>query len=207
MRLIDITHPLGESTATWPGDQPFTLEPTARLAQGDAVNLSRLTFSPHTGTHADAPFHYDESGRFMADLPLERYVGPCRLLVLEGRRSISEADLRAADLAGVERLLINTGSVGDLACFNPDFTAIEPEAVYYLASVGVKLLGTDAHSVDPSDSRELPAHHACAETGILILENLRLAGVAPGEYELIALPLKLERCDGSPIRAVLRTLD
>lgn len=206
MKLIDITHPLGASTAEWPGDTPFTLEPTARISQGDAVNLSKVTLSPHNGTHADAPFHYDQQGAFMADLPLERYVGRCRLIALEGRRSVSEADLRAVDLDGVERVLIRTGSCPDLSRFNPDLTYLEPEAVRYLASVGVGLIGTDAHSVDPSESKELPAHRACAQAGILIIENLRLTDVEPGEYELIALPLKLERADGSPIRAVLRTL-
>ncbi|MFZ5825108.1 MAG: arylformamidase [Bacillota bacterium] len=206
MRLIDITHPLGAATAPWPGDVAFSLEPTARLTGGDAVNLSKVTFSPHNGTHADAPFHYDQQGAFMADVDLEPYVGRALLIALEGRRSITAADLRAVDLKGVERVLVRTGSCPDRTRFNPDFTYMEPEAVRYLASQGVRLLGTDAHSVDPRESRELPAHRACAESGILILENLRLAGVEPGEYELIALPLKMEQADGSPVRAVLREM-
>jgi arylformamidase len=206
MKLIDITHPLSARTAEWPGDTPFSLEPTAQIVRGDSVNLSKITLSPHNGTHADAPYHYDAQGAFMADVGLDRYVGRCRLVALEGRRSVTEADLRALNLAGVERLLIRTGSCPDLSRFNPDFTYIEPDAVRYLASIGIGLIGTDAHSVDPSSSKELPAHHACAEAGILILENLNLAGVATGEYELIALPLKIEGADGSPVRAVLRTL-
>lgn len=205
-KLIDITHPLGTTTAPWPGDVPFSLEPTARLTEGDSVNLSKITFSPHNGTHADAPFHYDQQGAFTADLPLERYVGRAQLIALEGRRSVSEGDLRALSLTGAERVLMRTGSCPDPSRFNPEFTYIEPGAVRYLASQGVKLIGTDAHSVDPSDSKELPAHRACAETGTLILENLHLTGVEPGEYELIALPLKMERADGSPIRAALRTI-
>lgn len=206
MKLIDITHPLGVSTVEWPGDVPFSLEPTARIVQGDSVNLSRVTLSLHTGTHADAPFHYDDQGRCMADIPLERYVGRCRLVHLEGRRMITADDLRALNLGGVERVLIRTGSCPDLSRFHPDFTAMAPEAIEYLASIGVGLIGTDAHSVDPADSTDLPAHRACARTGLLILENLRLTGVEPGDYELIALPLKLERADGSPVRAVLRRL-
>ncbi|MFZ5817351.1 MAG: arylformamidase [Bacillota bacterium] len=206
MRLIDITHPLGAATAPWPGDTPCSVEPTARLDRGDSVNLSKITLSPHNGTHADAPFHYDQQGAFMAEVPIERYVGRARVVALEGRRSVTEADLRAIDLGGVERVLIRTGSCPDLSRFNPDFTYFEPEAVRYLASQGVRLLGTDAHSVDPGSSKDLPAHRACAEAGILILENLQLNDVAPGDYELIALPLKLEQADGSPVRAVLRTL-
>jgi len=207
MRIYDITHSLGAGTASWPGDTPFSLEPTAQLASGDSVNLSRITLSPHNGTHADAPYHYDQNGPFMAEVPLDRYIGPALLVALEGRSSVTEADLRALELSGVERLLIRTGSCPDLGRFNPAFTYLEPEAIRYLASCGIRLIGTDAHSVDPSDSKELPAHNACAATGILILENLSLADVPPGRYELIALPLKLERADGSPIRAVLRSLN
>lgn len=206
MRLIDITHPLGAATASWPGDTPFSLEPTLRLAAGNAVNLSRVTLSPHTGTHADAPYHYDQDGAKIAGLDLDRYVGPARVIALEGRRSVRTEDLQALDLDGVERLLIRTGSCPDLSRFNPDCTYIEPEAVRYMDALGVRLIGTDAHSVDPTDSKELPAHNACAAAGILILENLNLVGVEPGAYELIALPLKLQGADGSPVRAVLRPL-
>lgn len=206
MRLIDITHPLSERTATWPGDTPFSLTETARIAQGDTVNLSVIRTSPHVGTHADAPLHYDERGTAMADLSLAPFIGPAQLVALEGRRAITANDLRQLGLQpGLERLLVRTGSCPDLSRFYPELTYFEPDAIHYLAALGVKLIGTDAHSVDASDSKELPAHRACAQTGIHILENLRLNGVEPGEYELIALPLKLEAADGSPVRAVLRS--
>lgn len=206
MRLIDITHPLSERTATWPGDTPFSLTETARIARGAAVNLSVIRTSPHVGTHADAPLHYEERGAGMAELPLEPFVGPCLVVALEGRQAITVDDLRQLGLQlGLERLLVRTGSCPDLSRFYPDLTYFEPDAIHYLASLGVKLIGTDAHSVDPSESKDLPAHRACGQTGIFIVENLRLGEVEPGEYELIALPLKLEAADGSPVRAVLRT--
>jgi arylformamidase len=204
MKYFDITHPLGNSTAGWPGDEPFRLEPTARLTNGDSVNLSRITLSPHTGTHADAPYHYDESGLRMDEVPPERYIGPARLVALEGRAMIAVADLQGLDLEGVERLLVRTGSCPDATRFHRNFTAFEPDAVRYLARRGVRLIGTDAHSMDPMESKELPAHHACAAAGILIIENLNLEAVPTGDYELIALPLKLTGADGSPVRAVLR---
>lgn len=206
MRLIDISHVLGNETTCWPGDVPFRLAATARIGDGDSVNLSSLTLSPHNGTHTDAPFHYDDAGLTMDRVPLEPYVGRARVVALEGRRCISADDLRALRLAPLERLLIRTGSCPDRTRFNPAFTFLEPDAIDYLASLGVRLVGTDAHSVDPFDSKDLPAHHACFRAGLIILENLNLAGVEPGEYELIALPLKVEGGDGSPVRAVLRTL-
>jgi len=206
MKLFDISHPLCNATAHWPGDEPFSLERTATLAAGDAVNLSKITLSPHNGTHADAPYHYEDDGVGIDAVPLDRYIGPARLVALEGRRIITVADLRALDLGGVERLLVRTGSYPDYRTFNPEFTAFEPEAVAYLAGLGVRLIGTDAHSMDPLDSKELPAHHACGRAGMLIIENLNLADVPPGDYELIALPLRLVGADGSPLRAVLRSL-
>lgn len=206
MKLYDISHPLCDATAHWPGDEPFHSEQTMRLADGNAVNLSKLTLSPHNGTHADAPYHYEADGMRMAEVPLERYIGPARLVDLGGREMITEADVRAIDLAGVERLLIRTGSYPDYTQFNPQFTAFAPEAIEYLGQVGVRLIGSDAHSMDPMHSKELPSHHACGRLGILILENLNLAGVPTGDYELIALPLRLVDGDGSPVRAVLRSL-
>lgn len=206
MRLYDITHPLHEATAHWPGDAPFRLEFTARLSQGDPVNLSALSLSPHNGTHADAPFHYDDQGAGMADVPLDRFIGPARFVALEGRDLIRRSDLERLDLAGVERLLIRTGSCPDYTRFNPGFTAFDPEAIRYLAGLGVRLIGTDAHSMDPMEGQGLSSHHACRKAGILILENLNLTAVPPGDYELIALPLRLVGADGSPVRAVLRAL-
>lgn len=206
MRLYDITHPLGNATAPWPGDTAFEYEPTWQIAQGSSVNLSKVTLGLHNGTHTDAPYHYDEQGLRMDQVPLHRYIGRARVVALEGRSVLSEVDMHSLDLTGVERLLIRTGSCPDPTCFNEAFTYLEPEAVRYLAAQGVRLLGTDAHSVDAFDSKDLQAHNACRESGMLILENLFLAGVPVGDYELIALPLKLVGADGSPVRAVLRGL-
>jgi len=206
MRLYDISHPLSSATAFWPGDAPFTFQPTARLAEGASVNLSAISLSPHNGTHADAPYHYDDAGLTMDQVPLERYLGPARLVALEGREQVSEADLRALDLTGVERLLVRTGSCPDPTVFNEQFTFFDAGAVAYLSGLGVRLLGTDAHSVDAMTSKDLPAHNACRTGGILILENLNLSGVPTGDYELIALPLRIVAGDGSPVRAVLREI-
>lgn len=205
MKVFDITHPLSIATAHWPGDEPFDFAFSARLSRGDSVNLSRLSMSPHNGTHADAPYHYDEGGLRMDQVPPERYIGPARLVALEGRDLIRLSDVEGLDLTGVTRLLVRTGSCPDMSRFHPDFTAFDAEAVRYLAAAGVQLIGTDAHSMDPFTSKELPSHHACGRAGILILENLNLANVPPGDYELIALPLKLVGADGSPVRAILRS--
>lgn len=205
MRLFDITHPLHNSIAHWPGDAPFRRDLTWQIAKGATVNVSQFSMSTHNGTHADAPFHYDEAGLRMDAVPVERYIGPARLVTVSGRRMIASEDLQGLDLNGVERLLVRTASCPDPTRFEPDFTYFDPGAIKELGRIGVRLLGTDAHSVDASESKELAAHHACNAAGILILENLNLSAVPDGEYELIALPLKLAGADGSPVRAILRT--
>lgn len=204
MRLWDITHPLTNRAAAWPGDTPYQFRLNWQIKAGSSVNVGHVTLSPHNGTHADAPFHYDDQGATMEQLDLNRYIGPVQVVGLEGRQMIERADLVDLDLQGMNRLLIRTGSCPDPNRFHPDFTAFSPEAIEYLAEQGIRLIGTDAHSVDPAESKELPAHHACRRAGMLILENLNLADVPEGRYELIALPLKLVGADASPIRAVLR---
>lgn len=206
MKLFDITRTLHSGSPCWPGDTPYQLEWTASIPAGDPVNVSRITMSPHSGTHADAPFHYGQHGAAMDLVPAERWIGRARVVALEGLERIAEADLQGLDLAGVERLLLRTGSCPDAGRFHPDFAWLEPGAVRFLAAAGIRLIGTDAHSVDPFDSEALPAHHACLSCGVLILENLCLQNVPPGDYELIALPLKLAGADASPVRAVLREL-
>lgn len=202
--IYDITRPLSAATAPWPGDTPFRLEWTWTQAAGSSVNVSAITASPHVGTHADAPYHFDSAAPAMDAVDLAPYLGPCRVVALEGRPAIGLADLESLGLAGVQRLLVRTGSSPAAERFNPGFTWLAPDAAAYLAGLGLLLFGTDAPSVDPYDSTDLPAHRALGRGGVAILENLALEAVPPGDYELIALPLRLVGADASPVRAVLR---
>lgn len=214
MALIDISAPLGLRTAPFPGDTPFTRKWTMRMSEGDSCNVSAVTQSPHVGTHADAPYHYDPYGLTTEQLPLDLYVGLAQVVhvrseIQDGQPYVTVDALRAAawPTSPVERILLRTDSYRDVAHFDPGFAALSPEAVDYLADYGVRLIGVDTPSVDPAASTDLPAHRRCCERGVLILEVLRLAHVIPGMYELIALPLALSGSDASPVRAVLRTLD
>jgi arylformamidase len=207
MALYDISRPVRAGIPVWPGDTPFRVEWTLRRAEGASVNLGELRLSAHTGTHADAPFHASDEGARMGAAPLEAYLGPARVVDARGWPSIS-AERVAPWLAeqGSERLLFHTGCWADPAVFPEHFPAIEPEAARRMAAAGVRLVGTDAPSVDPFDSTELPTHSVLLASGIVNLESLLLDGVPPGPYELIALPLRLEEADASPVRAVLRAL-
>lgn len=207
MPLIDISPPITPSLAVWPGDTPPSREVLLELAEGASVTLSSLHATVHLGAHADAPSHYAPGGADIASVPLARYLGPCQVLRVPAARN---AVLRPADIPPditAERVLLATGTYPDPCSFDPDFAALSAELVEWLGARGVRLIGVDTPSVDPCESKDLPAHHACLRHDIAILEGLVLRDVPAGAYELIALPLRLAGFDASPVRAVLRTKD
>lgn len=204
MTLIDISQPLRAGIPTWPGDTEFAFELASTREQGGSVNVGRLTMSTHIGTHVDAPFHFGDDGATVADLDPEVFVGPARVIGVDGDGGIGAGELDRQDLEGVVRLLIRTGSWRDRGRFPERIRYLEPDAAGSLAARGVRLVGVDTPSVDPLDSGELPAHNALLEKGIHILEGLVLDHVEPGDYGLISLPLPLRDADASPVRAMLR---
>jgi arylformamidase len=206
-KLIDISRPLAAGTPTWPGDTPFQYEVSWPKSASGSVNVGKLTMSIHTATHVDAPFHFDDDGRRMTGLDLEVYIGPALLVDVSGKSSIGADDLAGVDLTGVSRLLLRTSSWHEPDRFPEEICYLRADLAPLLAEKGIRLIGVDVPSVDPLDSKELPAHHALERHGVHILEGLALDHVEPGTYELIALPLPLVEADGSPVRAVLRSLD
>ena len=208
MRIIDISPLLSAATPTWPSDTPFSAERTWALSAECPVNVSRVTFSTHFGAHADAPSHYAADGAAIDAVPLEPYIGPCTVIHAIGVRHV----LTAAALAGIiggrklaPRVLIRFYETAPQERWDPRFAAIAAAAVIWLADKGVILIGVDTPSLDPQSSKLMDAHHAVHARGLRILEGLVLDAAAEGDYELIALPLKLEGLDAAPVRAVLRT--
>ncbi len=181
---------------------------TARIAIDDSVvNVSALTFSPHIGTHADAPLHYDNAGLPVGLLPLETFIGPCRVIRARGDTQLVEPEHIAHALGALPpRILIRTSDGPQPTRWTPDFRTMAPAAMTLLHRHGARLVGIDAPSVDPADSTDLPSHQVARQHGLTILENLILEAVEPGDYELIALPLKLISAEASPVRAILRPL-
>ncbi|HEX2188785.1 MAG TPA: cyclase family protein [Longimicrobiaceae bacterium] len=203
--FYDVTWPVGEGIPVWPGDAPCTLSWTMLRARGASVNVAELRMSAHTGTHADGPFHVSDEGVRIGAAPLDAYLGPSVLVDVGERGRIDLALVEETLSAGpAERVLFRTGCWTDPAVFPTAFPAPEPDAARALVRAGVRLVGTDAPSVDPFDSRELETHRVLGEGGVAILENLLLDGVPAGRWELIALPLRLADADASPVRAVLR---
>ena len=206
-RLWDISPPVHAGTPVFPGDTPFALAWAARIAPGCPVNVSTLTLSPHTGAHADAPLHYDDAGVAVGELALEPFLGRCRVVHAIGCGPLVRWPHLARALADPPpRVLVRTYDCQPVG-WDPRLAAFAPQTVERLADLGVMLIGIDTASIDPADSKALPSHQVIRQRGLRVLENLRLDDVPEGDYELIALPLKLMSADASPVRAVLRELE
>jgi arylformamidase len=206
--IYDITRTIAPTLKVWPGDTPFAINWVITKAGGSSVNLSTLTLSAHTGTHADAPYHYTNMGEHPAELPLEPYIGRVYVASIDRQAGgIVPADFAHHALTQVERLLVHTwySEVPDEA-WREDFPYPTVEFIDWLGQLGCSLLGVDMPSVDDFNSKDLPCHHRLRDHRILNLEHLNLRGVPDGEYELIALPLKIAGACGSPVRAILRSL-
>jgi arylformamidase len=208
-RLWDISPPLGSGSPAFPGDTPYAQTWAATLAPDNPVNVSAITLSPHLGAHADAPLHYAADGAPIGALDLAPYLGPCRVVHAIGCGPLVEvAHVEQALGAGPlpERVLVRTAERAVVDRWSDAFTAYAAETIAWLADRGVRLVGIDTPSVDPATSKELPSHQVLLARDVRVLENLVLDEVPEGDYELIALPLKLVDADASPVRAVLREL-
>lgn len=200
---IDISPVLNRELAPWPGDQGFELTWSSRLERGASVNVGAFTASTHTGSHLDAPAHFQAGGRTIDQLPIELFVGECRVVQIVGTSCIEPKHLASQLPIPTRRLLIATGAWPDPRRFPREIPVLTLDADDWLAAAGVELLGVDLPSVDELTSREMPNHHRLAGHGITILEGLRLSEAAAGLYTLVALPLRIEGGDASPVRAVL----
>ncbi len=205
-RLWDISPVLGPATPPFPGDQAYEQRWTARIGPGCPVNLSALTLSPHLGAHADAPLHYADDAPAIGAVPLEPFLGPCRVIHAIGCGPLVKPHHLAHALAALPpRVLVRTCERAP-STWSEDFSAYAPETIELLAARGVRLVGIDSQSVDPATSKTLDSHHVLRKHDLRVLENLVLDAVPEGDYELIALPLKLAHACASPVRAILRDL-
>jgi arylformamidase len=207
-KLWDISPPVNASTPVFPGDTAYAQQWVARIEPGCPVNVSAITLSPHVGAHADAPLHYDPSGAAIGAVELDAFLGPCRVIHAIGCGPLVRPEHLAHALDQLPpRVLVRVYRLQPQDRFDNALPAFAPETVSLLADRGVKLIGIDSASIDPADSKTLESHQVIRQRGLRVLENLLLDDVPEGDYELIALPLKLTTADASPVRAVLRSLE
>jgi arylformamidase len=206
-RLWDISPPVHAGSPVFPGDAAYRQEWAATLGPGCPVNVSTLHLSPHTGAHADAPLHYSADGAAVGELDLAPYLGPCRVIHAIGVRPLVEWAHLAHAVQGLPpRVLVRTYARMPADRWDGELAAYAPGTIERLADLGVLLVGIDTASIDPATSKALDSHQVIRRRGLRVLENLVLDDVPEGDYELIALPLKLTTADASPVRAVLRAL-
>jgi arylformamidase len=205
--LWDISQALRPGLPVWPGDTEFAARPHWSFGPGSPVNVAGLTLSTHSGTHADAPLHYDPDGAAIGAVSLDPYIGPARLIDARGWGKIVTAEALAPHLAHTPpRVLLRTYEAFPHDRWDGEFTTIDHAAIDLLAERGVVLVGIDSASLDPQTSKTMDAHLAVKRAGMRILEGLVLDAPPAGDYELIALPLALISLDASPVRAILREL-
>ena len=205
--IWDISPPVHAGSPVFPGDSAYQQTWAAQIGPGCPVNVSTLSLSPHTGAHADAPLHYDPQGPAVGALDLAPFLGPCRVIhCLSPGPLVRWAHLAHAVDHLPARVLVRTYARMPVDRWDPDLSAFAPETIERLAALGVQLIGIDTASIDPADSKTLDSHQVIRRLNLRVLENLVLDAVPEGDYELIALPLKLMTADASPVRAVLREL-
>jgi len=207
MKIFDISRPLFNGLAPWPGDTAFHFELKWKMAEAATVNVGAIGMGVHNGTHADAPFHFKQGAMTIEQVPLEVYLGDAVVVDLSKKfgtdrtRQITLGDLESS--ADAPRLLLKTGVWRDSKIFPEWIPVIASDVAEWLRKRKVKLLGLDLPSVDSIDAKVLVNHHALAAAGVAIVESLDLSEVSAGTYHFSALPLRITGGDAAPVRAIL----
>ena len=212
MKLHDVSVLISDELPIWPGDPGIFVKLTSSLNRGDKANVTLIEMGVHTGTHIDAPFHFEPNEATIDQLSLDVLIGPCRVFEIpEISQAIGPSDLEKLDFDNHIRVLFKTRNSklwkNGERVFKKDFVHMHVEGAKLLVDRGIKLVGIDYLSIENYGSLDHATHHLLLRNNVVILEGLDLSRVSPGDYELIALPLKLKGADGSPARVVLRGQD
>jgi len=205
-RIYDISVPIRSGGLVYPGNPEIDVTLQQAVAKGASANVSTIRFGSHTGTHADAARHFFDDGQPVDKIPLDRLIGPALLIGFnDSVRSVGAAELREYDLKDHKRILLRTRNSAFLSQrdFVKDYTYLAPDGAQYLVDKGVELVGIDYLSIEQFHSGHHRTHRTLLERSVVIVEGLDLSVPAPGQYQFICLPLRIEGCDGAPARAVL----
>ncbi len=201
LQWVDLTIPMHNGMTVWPGDPPFSMEPDARIAEGSEVNVSKLTLSTHTGTHVDAPWHFEDGGKKLDEIATDVFFGEAGLVEAMDADVVSAADLGPSLLPS--RLLVKTrnSKIPVNAPFRDDFVALDASAAQRCVDEGVRLVGVDYLSVEPLKHGGQSTHRILLQNDVLIVEGLLLHKLNPGRCQFVVAPLNLMDADGAPCRA------
>ena len=202
MKIYDLSPEISEEMAVYRNklENKPKIIPTRTLKEG--ANESRLEIKSHTGSHADAPFHFIKDGKTIEKISLDRFMGKAIVLDLtKVKGSIKNIDLKKVKIQKNEIVLLKTKNRLDKN-FNPNFTYLEKSGAEYLASKKIKAVGIDNLGIERSQPGH-ETHKILLSRGIIIFEGLDLSKVRQGSYYFHGLPLKIKKGDASPVRAVL----
>jgi arylformamidase len=198
MRLVDLTMPINAVTPVLPGDP---LPEFRRLLsfEKDGINLHRVSMNTHFGTHIDSPWHMTGDGKRLSDFPIERFIGRAMLFDVRGQKEI-DIDLLDSDFPEIVILRTDRTRLIGSPVFFKDNPVVGRRLAEKLAAKHVGMIGMDSHTVD---NEPYEVHKILFKHEILILENLvNLDQIGSTTFTLLALPLKLDKLDGAPCRAV-----
>ena len=202
----DISIPITDKTLTWPTDPVFRINQFASFTKGNPCDASEISLSVHTGTHIDAPAHFINGGATTDHWKPEITIGPCRVVIIEDPKEITEEELLKHKIQPNERIIFKTHN-SDIRWwekpFNPGFICITPKAAALLAQLKPLCIGIDYLSVGSPDTG-IETHQRLLGAGIWLIESLDLTEIRPGNYELIFMPMNLHYADGAPGRAILK---
>jgi arylformamidase len=205
--IYDISVPIHNDMHVWPSDPKVKLEEKVHEAKdgSHSIRVTSIHCGNHTGTHLDAPSHMMSTGTTLNDIPLERFVGPAQVVDLCGVSLIGRGEVEPHLEDGVERVLFKTDNSThwDDDGFYEGFASLTPDGARFLVERGVQLVGIDYLSIERYKSVDHATHMVLLEQSVVILEGLNLRDVSAGHYQLFALPMKLDRADGAPVRAIL----
>ena len=199
---LDISRVISPRSTVYEGSKPLGLTPLCSIATGEKFNITKLDWTTHFLTHVDVPHHAIAGGANLDQVPLSRFMGNALVVEAHGA-AVEPSDLPM--LSKGMNILFKTrnSTVATDAPFDRNYVYISPSAAKKLGEARVNLIGIDCLNVDRFGDDSFPAHQALLGNNVLILEGVDLSAVKPGCYQLIALPLRIERGDGSPVRAVL----
>jgi arylformamidase len=201
---IDISVPIYSGMVCWPDNPPIELDAIMHMERGDIATVSELKMGTHTGTHIDGPNHFIPGSPGTDAVPLEKLIGPARVIEIEDPSAIRWAELRKHNIGHSERLLFKT--LNSQRCWNSsefvsDSVSVAQDAADELADLKTLAVGIDYLSAGSPE-----VHRTLLGAGVVIIEGLNLSKVRPGEYEFLCLPLRIRGGDGAPARALLKPI-
>ncbi|ADQ04021.1 Arylformamidase [Caldicellulosiruptor owensensis OL] len=206
MKIIDVSIPISNDMVYFPGDPNPQISRVYSIEKGEVANVSKLILSSHTGTHIDAPAHFIKNGNTVDKIPLERLIGKVRVLDVGEEDSITKKFLESKNIQYNERIFFKTKNSWYLkrdTKFFKNFVYLSVDAAEYLVEKKVEVVGIDYLSIEEFNSKNFPVHRLLLSNDVVIVEGLCLLDVNEGRYKYIALPLKIEECDGAPARVIL----